>query len=80
VLADADGSVTVQVEPDLLFINHVSVDATLKSAALVTGAFVVTVPLVATLIEPVPLVMDIPVPAVNVALVRVFPVVLPINS
>jgi hypothetical protein len=57
VLADGDGSVTVQVEPVLLFINHVSVDATLKSAVLVTGAFVVMVPLV----------LNVPVAKVNPA-------------
>ena len=41
-----------------------------------------TVPLVvaAILIVPVPLVIDMPVPAVNVALVSVLPVVLPISN
>ncbi len=34
----AAGSVTVQVEPDLLLINQVSPSATVKSAVLVTGA------------------------------------------
>ena len=60
MLADGDGRVTVQVEPVLLFINHVSVDATLKSAVLVTGALVVTVPLVLN----VPVVKVNPVPNV----------------
>jgi hypothetical protein len=42
----------------------------------------VTVPLLvaAIEIEPVPLVIEIPVPAVKVALVKVLPVVLPISS
>ena len=34
----ADGSVTVQVDPDLLLMIHVSLVATVKSAVLVTGA------------------------------------------
>ena len=37
-MVDGVGKVTVQVEPDLLLINHNSVAATVKSAVLVTGA------------------------------------------
>ena len=36
--ADAVGSVTVQVEPDLLLISQASPTATVKLAVLVTGA------------------------------------------
>ena len=37
-------------------------------------------PVVAIVIEPVPLVIEIPVPAVKVALVSVLPVVLPMSN
>ena len=35
---DAEGKVTVQVEPDLLLMSQVSLAATVKFAVLVTGA------------------------------------------
>ena len=51
---------TVQVEPDLLLINHRSVAATVKSAVLVTGADA------AVAVEAnVPAVKDRPVPTVT---------------
>ena len=78
---DASGIVNAIAGVDVAFVT-VDVNV-LPLAVTVIGFTFVTVPpepVAAIVIDPFPLVIDTPVPAVKVDLVSVLPVVLPINN
>ena len=78
---DASGMVNAIDGVDVAFVT-VDVNV-LPLAVTVIGFTFVTVPpepVAAIVIDPLPLVIDTPVPAVKVDLVSVLPVVLPINN